>query len=350
MTDAPAQSLTTARIAALTGGELLGPGDIAIGAMEATQHARTGQLTFIGSARYAAQWATCAASAALIASGIDLVPGEGRALIRVKNVDLAAATVLEALAPAPVRPACGVHPSAQIDPTATLGDDVRIGPHCIVGPRVSLAAGVELHGNVSVLDDSRIGEGTVIWPGVVIRERSILGARCILHANVVIGADGFGYRPSADGKSLVKIPQIGYVQIGDDVEIGAGSCIDRGKFSATVIGSGTKIDNLVQIAHNVRIGRCVVIAGLSGISGSVTIGDGAMLGGGVGIADHVTIGRGVKIGAKAGVMGDIPDGETWYGMPAQPDKIAVRQFLTLKQLAQSKRKDRRDRKRDDKTT
>ena len=149
---------------------------------------------------------------------------------------------------------------------------------------------------------------------------------------MTIGADGFGYRPALDGKSLVKIPQIGTVNIGREVEIGAGSCIDRGKFSATTIGDGTKIDNLVQIAHNCTIGRSCVIAGLVGISGSVTIGDGVMIGGNVGIADHITIGDGAKLGAKAGVMRDVAPGAFIVGAPARDTKKAMREWAALAKL------------------
>ncbi|MCK4821889.1 UDP-3-O-(3-hydroxymyristoyl)glucosamine N-acyltransferase, partial [bacterium] len=166
----------------------------------------------------------------------------------------------------------------------------------------------------------------------VLRERCQIGNKCIIHPNVTIGADGFGYRPADDGKSLVKIPQIGTVIVGDDVEIGAGSCIDRGKFSATSIGNGTKIDNLVQIGHNCRIGRSCVIAGMTGVSGSVTIGDGVIIGGGVGIKDHVTIGNGARIGGKSGVISDVAPGQTVIGFPAGEYKKTLRQWAALKKL------------------
>jgi UDP-3-O-[3-hydroxymyristoyl] glucosamine N-acyltransferase len=154
----------------------------------------------------------------------------------------------------------------------------------------------------------------------------------ILHSNVSIGADGFGYEPSPDGAGLVKVPHLGTVSLEDDVEIGAGSCVDRGKFGATVVGRGTKIDNLVQIAHNCRIGRGCVIAGQSGFSGSVTVGDGVTIAGGVGVADHVTIGSGATIGARSGLMKDVPAGETHVGYPAYEAGIALRQAAALRKL------------------
>jgi UDP-3-O-[3-hydroxymyristoyl] glucosamine N-acyltransferase len=167
---------------------------------------------------------------------------------------------------------------------------------------------------------------------VVVRERCRLGRRLLLHPNVTIGADGFGYEPAPDGSGLVKVPHIGTVIIEDDVEIGAGSCVDRAKFGATVIGAGTKIDNLVQIAHNCRIGRNCVIAALSGLSGSVTVGDGARIAGAVGIVDHVSIGSGATIGAGAGVMKDVPPGETQLGGPAVEIRQALRQMAAIRKL------------------
>ena len=173
---------------------------------------------------------------------------------------------------------------------------------------------------------------TIIWSGTVIRERCCIGNYCIIHPNVTIGADGFGYRPSPDGRGLVKIPQIGTVEIGDDVEIGAGSCVDRGKFSATSIGDGTKIDNLVQIAHNCKLGRSCVMAGQSGLSGSVTLGDGVIMGGRAGVKDHVTVGAGVKLGGYTGVISDVAPGKTLLGSPADDYRQTLRLWAAQKQL------------------
>ncbi|MBW1607574.1 MAG: UDP-3-O-(3-hydroxymyristoyl)glucosamine N-acyltransferase, partial [Deltaproteobacteria bacterium] len=155
---------------------------------------------------------------------------------------------------------------------------------------------------------------------------------CIIHPNVTIGADGFGYRPSSDGRGLVKIPQIGTVEIGDGVEIGAGSCVDRGKFSATSIGDGTKIDNLVQIAHNCKLGRSCVMAGQSGLAGSVTLGDGVIMGGRAAVKDHVTVGAGAKLGGGAGVISDVAPGKTLLGIPADDYRQTLRLWAAQKQL------------------
>ncbi|MHC5114714.1 MAG: UDP-3-O-(3-hydroxymyristoyl)glucosamine N-acyltransferase, partial [Planctomycetota bacterium] len=289
-------------------------------------------LTFIRTAEYAERWPASKAVAAIVQEGVDLHPGQDRAFIRVESADLAMAIVLDMFAPPPVSPPVGVHERAVVDPAATIGNDVAIGAMCYVGPDACIGDGAVLHPNVTVLEGSRIGAGCVLWPGVVIRERCELGEGCQLHPNVAIGADGYGYRPAADGRSLVKIPQIGTVVIGRDVEIGAGTTVDRGKFSATRIGDGTKIDNLCQVAHNCAIGRCVVMAAMVGLGGSVVVGDGCMIGGGAIIMDHVTLGPGAHLGGHSAVMHDIPAGERWSGMPAQATRATFREYAALRKL------------------
>ncbi|MEO7984638.1 MAG: UDP-3-O-(3-hydroxymyristoyl)glucosamine N-acyltransferase, partial [Bacteroidota bacterium] len=289
-------------------------------------------ITFIGNKKYASRWNSSKASAALIEEGIVIEPGENKALIRVKNVDLAIAQLLELFAPEPPVFDIAIHPSATIHTTATIGANCKVGAGSYIGANVKIQDNVIIYPNVTILDETTIGKNTIIWSGTVIRERCQVGAYCIFHPNVSIGGDGFGYRPGSDGKSIVKIPQIGTVIIGNAVEIGSGTCIDRGKFSATSIGDGTKIDNLVQIGHNCRIGRMCLIAGSCGISGSVTIGDGVVIAGQAAIKDHVTIGNGVKIGGKAGVINDIPDGETVLGFPAVNYKETLKQWAILKRL------------------
>lgn len=326
-------TFTTQAIAAHVRGELLGPGDVAIAGVNAMDHAKPGELTFIGDGKHAAKWGQSKASAALVTRGVEVQPGEGRCVIVVDNADLAMAAVLELFAPPLPEVAKGVHATAIVDATATVGEGCRIGPYCVIGPRAVLGAGCVLYGHVQVFDDASIGEGTVIWSGTVIRERCVLGARCIVHPNVTIGADGFGYR--AGERGLVKIPQIGIVRIGDDVEIGAGTCIDRAKFAATVIGDGCKIDNLVQVAHNCVLGRCVVIAAHTAIGGSATIGDGAMIGGAAMLPDHITIGAGAKLGGGAALLEPLPPGESWVGYPARPRTTYFREQVALRRLPEA---------------
>lgn len=332
MVDDAQQSLTTAAVADLTGGQLVGPGDIAITGMQTLADAMPGDLSFVTDAKFFDDWNEAKAAAALVPRDLEIEPGDGRALIRVDHVDLAVGAVLGALAPDWPQPDAGVHASANVDPGANVATSAHIGAGCYIGPGAHIGEGAVLHPNVTVMNDSSIGDGSILWPGVVIRERCILGRGCILHPNVTVGSDGFGYRPAADGGGLVKIPQIGTVEIGDDVEIGAGTCIDRGKFGATTIGDQTKIDNLVHIAHNCRVGRCVVLTGQVGLAGSVVAGDGVMIGGNTAIRDHVTLGAGAKVGGHSGVMVDVAPGKTVAGAPAKDAKIMFREIASVAKL------------------
>lgn len=326
---------TTREIAERVGGRLVGAGDVAIEGVEQLEAARGGQISFIRDDHRAKQWGVSEASAALISEGV-AVGGDssGRPLIYVPDADLALAEVLGLFAPPVPGPAVGVHPRAVVDGSAVLGAGVAVGPGCVVGARTRVGDGCVLHANVVLSEDVVLGPGCRLYAGVVIRERCELGARVIVHPNAVIGADGFGYRPAADGSGLVKIPQIGVVRMGDDVEIGAGTCIDRGKFAATTIGRGTKIDNLCQIGHNSRIGEHCVLAGQVGVAGSVVIEDWAMIGGQVGIADHVRIGRDARVTAQSGVIGDVPAGVVWGGMPAQEYRKTLRDWAMGRRLTE----------------
>ena len=332
-------SMTCREIVELVGGELAGDGAVIITGLEELALAGEGDLTFIGDEAHAKQWAGCAASAVLLKRGVE-IEGGGRAVITVGDVDLAMAKVLERYAE-PVTVVEGVDASARIDGSAEIGDGVGIGPNCVVGPGVVVGAGAQLHANVVLMRDVRIGAGCVLWPGVVVRDRCVVGDGSVLHAGVVLGADGFGYRPSPDGKGIVKIPQIGHVEVGRDVEIGANTCVDCGKFSATVIGDGSKIDNLVQIGHNVRVGRCVVIAGKTGVAGSTIIEDGVTIGGGCNIRDHVRIARGATLAGGSQLMNDIPAGETWAGSPAQNHRVALKEHVAIRNLPEVMKKVRK---------
>ena len=314
------------------GGTLTGNPAILITGVEQVSEATESQLTFIGQKKYVKLWHQSSASAAIVKESLDIEPGQERALVSVADPDLALAQVLKMFEPEPPRCEAGIHSTAVVDSTAIIGATAAIGAGCYIGPGVVIGTGTKLYPNVTVLDDTRIGSQTVIWSGTVIRERCSIGNCCIIHPNVTIGSDGFGYRPSPDGRGLVKIPQIGTVEIGDGVEIGAGSCVDRGKFSATSIGDGTKIDNLVQIAHNCRLGRSCVMAGQSGLAGSVTLGDGVMMGGRAIVNDHVTVGAGARIGGNAGVVSDVAPGKTVLGLPADDHRQTLRLWAAQKQL------------------
>ncbi len=329
------KSFTIQEICDLLGGELVGNTTHKIYGAEQLEKATENQITFIGSVKYVRLWKNSNASAAIVNDNLKIEPKENKALIKVKNADISLAKLLEAFDPGPPSFNVDIHPSAIIDETAKLGKNCKIGAGTYVGKNVTLGDNVVLYPNVTVLDDTIIGKGTIMWPGTVVRERSEIGNFCIFHNNVSIGADGFGYRPSDDGRGLVKIPQIGNVIIGNAVEIGANSCVDRGKFSSTIVGDGCKIDNLVQIAHNCVMGRYCIMAGHSGLAGSVTLGDGVIIGGSASIKDHTTIGDGAIVGAGSGVMGNIEAGKTVLGYPAQDSRDMLKQWVVMKKLARS---------------
>lgn len=329
------RSFSVMEINDLLKGELLGNYDKRITGAEQMDRAKDQQITFISSAKYARLWDTSNASAAIVCHKLSILPGAGRAFIKVANPDLAMARLLEAFAPEHPVMEEEIHPNASVHESVILGKGCKIGAGCYVGKNVVLGDGVILYPNVAVFDNTTIGHHTVVWSGTVIRERSIIGNHCIFHTNVSIGADGFGYRPSDDGRGLVKIPQIGNVIIGNYVEIGANSCVDRGKFSSTIIGDGCKIDNLVQIAHNCILGRCCIMAGHSGLAGSVTLGDGVIIGGSASIKDHTTINSGATVGAGSGVMGDVLPGKTVLGYPATEARDMLKQWAVLRKLAKN---------------
>ncbi len=328
------RSYTIKEINDLLNGQLVGDTTNQINGPEQLERAGTNHISFIGSKKYARIWESSKACAAIINDNLDIEPGENRALIKVKNADLAMAKILELFDPGPPQFDEEIHPTAVIHKTATIGAGCRIGAGCFIGRNVVLGEGCILYPNVTIMDETKIGKGTIIWSGTVIRERCEIGSFCIFHINVSIGADGFGYRPSEDGRGLVKIPQIGNVVIGNAVEIGANSCVDRGKFSSTIIGDGCKIDNLVQIGHNSIMGRSCIMAGHSGLAGSVILGDGVIIGGSASIKDHVTIHSGATVGAGSGVIGDVEAGKTVLGYPATDAREMLKQWVALKKLVQ----------------
>jgi UDP-3-O-[3-hydroxymyristoyl] glucosamine N-acyltransferase len=318
---------SAAELASLLGATLVGDADVKLTGVAGLDDATPTDLTFIRDARYAARWGESCAGAAVVTAGLEaeIPPRAQSVLLIVDDADRAMMQLLEALKPETSSPEVGIHASAAVDPTATIAEGSSIGAHVTIGARSTIGQNVILREGVSIGADVSLGDEVLCYPNVVIYDRCTLANRVILHSGVVIGADGFGYRPNPDGDGVQKIPHIGAVRIDDDVEIGANSCVDRGKFSDTVIGRGTKIDNHVQIAHGCTIGRWCLICGQAAMAGSVKLGDGVMLGGGVGIADNISIGDGARVGAKSGVMSDIPAGESHIGYPAMEGKT----FLTL---------------------
>lgn len=313
-------------------GEVLGDGTALLTGFATTDAAKAGDLTFAETAEYFAA-AEASAATAILAGGN--FSSAKKTVIRVAHPRVAFARALAVFFPEPAW-APGIHPSAVIAASAEIEPTAHVGPHCTVGERVKLGARCVLQGGNFIGDDAVLGEGTRLFPNVTLYARTQLGRRVRIHAGTVIGADGFGY--VLDGGEQRKVPQIGDVIIGDDVEIGANVAVDRGALGSTVIGRGTKIDNLVQVGHNVTIGEHCILCAQVGVAGSAKLGHHCVLAGQVGIAGHLKIGNHVTIGSKSGVMHSIPDGETWLGIPAQPDKQAKRVLIALQRLPDLLRK------------
>ncbi|WP_395044955.1 UDP-3-O-(3-hydroxymyristoyl)glucosamine N-acyltransferase [Flavobacterium sp.] len=326
------KNLTIQDINAVLNGILVGKTNQSITAPEQLELASETEISFIGNKKYEKFWATSKACAAIVNEDITIEPGENRCFIKVKNADLAMSQVLELFAPEPPQFDELIHQTATIHKSAKIGIGTKIGAGCYIGPNVEIGENATIYPNVTILDESKIGKNTIIWSGAVVRERCIIGNNCILHPNATIGADGFGFRPCPE-KGLVKIPQIGNVVLGNYVEIGANSSVDRGKFSSTVLGDGCKIDNLVQIGHNSKLGKFCIMAGNSGLAGSVTLGNGVIIGGSASIKDHLTIGDGAIVGAGSGVAADVPAGKTVLGYPAVDARTALKQWAILKRMA-----------------
>jgi UDP-3-O-[3-hydroxymyristoyl] glucosamine N-acyltransferase len=305
---------TVAELAAHVGGRVRGDGDVLIRSVARLADAEAGEIAFIEDIKLAESARSSRASCLIVPEGAQL---EARCVIEATHPKLAFALIAELLHTRE-RPEPSVHPTAVVAESADVDALAFIGAYARIGERVRIGAGTQVHAGATIGDDVYIGRDCVIYPNVVLYNHVRLGERVILHAGVSIGADGFGYVP--DEKNFRhKFPQLGSVAVEDDVEIGANTCVDRGALGQTRIGRATKIDNLVQIAHNVDIGERVVIAAQTGISGSTVIEDDAIIGGQVGMGDHARVQSGAIIGSKAGILpGKIVRAGVWWGIPVQP--------------------------------
>jgi UDP-3-O-[3-hydroxymyristoyl] glucosamine N-acyltransferase len=321
-------SFTLQELATLSGGELHG-GDLAqkIGGAASLSEAVPGEVTFYADPRYLTRLRKTQASAIFVP--LDFSEQTKAAQIRVANPSKAFEQVVLKLAPKPVKFAAGIHPSAALDPSVKLGSGVSIQPHVVIEANATIGDNTVIGAGSYVGHETVIGASCLIYPSVTIRERTRIGAGVIIHSGAVIGADGFGFE-FVDGRHK-KIPQIGIVQIDDDVEIGANSTIDRARFGRTWIQEGVKIDNLVQIAHNVIVGKNSIIAAQTGISGSTRLGEKVMMAGQVGVIGHLTIEDNTVIAAQSGVAKDLPGG-AWFGSPAVPLSEAKRQIAWIHRL------------------
>ncbi|QSQ14653.1 UDP-3-O-(3-hydroxymyristoyl)glucosamine N-acyltransferase [Myxococcus landrumensis] len=320
-------------LAAHVGGELLGDSEQLIHGLNGLEEASPGDVSFYGNTRYRRQFEATRASAVLV--GGDVSPRDGVALVRVPNPHLAYAKLLHLFHPTP-RPAPGIRPGAWVHPEATVHPEAAVMAGATVEAGAKVGARSVLYPGAYLGEHAEVGEDSVLHPNVTVREGCIVGSRCILHSASVVGADGFGFAFNPEGEAgpeHYKIPQVGIVRIEDDVELGACSCIDRATVGETVVGRGTKVDNLVQIAHNVKIGALSLICAQAGVSGSAEIGMGVVLAGQVGVVGHIRVGDMAKVGAQSGVAHDVPDGQVVSGSPAVPHKEWLRASAAVNQVA-----------------
>ena len=314
-------TLTAEAIAALTGGELRGDGAAIVNGVAALDRATGDKLSFLADGRYVDALAKSGAGVVLITPDLADTPGTVPARVIVRKPMESLLGLLPKLYPPNDQPP-RISSTARIGARARIGSRVSIGDYSVIGDDAVIGDDVVIAPHVVIGDAAKIGNGSRVYPHVTIYARTELGSRVILHSGVRVGSDGFGYVFSNGAHT--KIPHVGRCIIGDDVEIGANTTVDRGSIDDTVIGAGTKIDNLVQIGHNVRIGRLCMIMSQVGVAGSARIEDGCVIAGQAGLGGHITIGKGAKIAGQSGVFGDVPAGESWSGYPARPHRESLR--------------------------
>jgi len=318
-------------LAEWVGGTVVGEGEVEISGVASIEDAREGEITFVANPKYLPSLAETQASAVIVSP--EVTSGK-KPLLCVKNPYLAFAKILTLFTHKPYQPK-GVDPRACVSPTARLGKDLTIYPFVYVEDRCSIGDRVTLHPGVVVGEGSSIGEDSILHSNVSLYPGMVIGKRVVLHSGVVVGSDGFGY--AKEGRKNLKIPQVGKVEIEDDVEIGSNTTIDRGALGNTVIRRGVKIDNLVQVAHNVVIGEDSIVVAQVGISGSTKIGSNVTLAGQVGMAGHITIGDNAMVGAQSGVAHDIPANQVVTGSPAIPHREWLRMVMTLPKVPEMRK-------------
>ena len=321
---------TAEMIAGLLNGTVVGDKSATVSTVSSIDGGKAGALAYLTNPKYEQYIYTTEASIVLVDNTFEPKQEVKTTLIKVENVGMCVLNLLEMYNAARPRKS-GISKLASISEGATVGDDCYIGDFTVVEQGATIGRNVQLYPQCYVGDNVTIGEGTKIYPGVKIYEGCIVGKNCILHSGVVIGADGFGFAPKEDG-TFAKIPQLGNVIIEDNVELGANTCIDRAKTDSTIIRQGVKLDNLIQIGHNVEIGANTVMSAQVGIAGTSKVGSNCFVAGQVGVADHVTIGNEVKIGSKTGIDKNVGDGEIRFGYPALPGMQYHRSFAIFRQL------------------
>lgn len=329
--DVQATRITAGDVAAKVGGKLIGDGSVEISGIAPLDRAGGSDLSFLAHARYAHWFVNSGAGVVLVAPQFESLEGLPKTRIVVAKPMEALLPLLARFHRAEPRPE-GVHPTAVIAPSAQLGVGVTVEPYAVVGDDVVVGDGSWIGAGASIGAGSQLGRNVRVHPHATVYPFAELGDRVVIHSGARIGREGFGFVPQAD-KAPVRIPHIGRCILEHDVEVGANSCIDRGSVDDTVIGAGTKIDSLVQIGHNVRVGKVCFFASQVGVAGSTRIEDGVQLGGQVGLSGHLTIGSRATLAAQAGVFGDVPAGEVWSGYPARPHREQLRSQAAVSRLA-----------------
>jgi UDP-3-O-[3-hydroxymyristoyl] glucosamine N-acyltransferase len=327
---------TLAELATLVDGLLIGDGDLLISGAASLRDAGPGEITLVDGSEKGRGLVNCPAAAVIAPR--TFVP-QGLPAIQVDDVHRAFAAIILHFHPLRQTRRTGISPLAVVSPTAELAEDVDVHPFVTIGDEVSIGAGSTIHAGVHIMAGSRIGEGVTIFPNAVLYEGTVVGPRCVIHAGAVLGAYGFGYS-FVDNRHQLSA-QLGNVVLEAEVEIGAGTTIDRGTYGPTIVGEGTKIDDLVMVAHNCRIGRHNMLCSQVGIAGSTTTGDYVVMAGQVGVRDHVHVGNGVVVGAKAGIANDVPEGRRMIGIPATPEREQKLKQAALSKLPELRRQVRK---------
>ena len=319
-------------LAELIGGRVVGNPDLEISGAASVDRAVEGEISFAMDRQRFERFLQGQGCAALISDELfdRSIPLNGKSVICCDAPEASFARIVACFRPAIDRNRIGISLSANVSPNATIADDVDIYPGACVGDGVFVGSGTTIHSNVVIMENVRIGKDVQIFPGAVLYENTIVGDRCIIHAGAVLGAFGFGYRSNAGQHRLS--PQLGNVVLEDDVEVGANTTIDRGTYESTVIGRGSKLDNLVMIGHNCVIGQHNLLCSQVGIAGSSSTGDFVVMGGQVGVGDHLAIGDGVMLCAQSGVMHDLDGNQTYAGAPAVPARISMQQYALIGRL------------------
>jgi UDP-3-O-[3-hydroxymyristoyl] glucosamine N-acyltransferase len=322
-------AFSVADLARHVGGEAVGDRELLVRGVAALASAGSDDLGFVASRKYLPYVSTSGAGAFLVAADLATSLPEGTTCIHVGEPHVALAAILRLFFPGQPHPP-GIHATAVVAHSADLGEGVSIGPYAVIGERASLGARVRVDAHTVVGDGASIGEDSWLHPHVTVYGGVQVGRRCIVRSGARLGSDGFGYVWTDGGHR--KVPQVGGCVLGDDVEVGANTTVDRGSIGESAVGAGSKLDNLVHLGHNVQVGRHVLIVAQTGVSGSSAIGDGAVIGGQAGLGGHLSVGRGARVAAQAGVFGDVPEGETYSGYPARPHRDALRAQAALFRL------------------